>query len=403
MMNKLTALHEGAPSCRINVVFDVYWKTSIKNAERCNRGATSGTQWKNIAPGHNIHQWRKFLSNPESKTSLVEFLVEQWKQPAKRERLQDKSLYVTCGEACYLITKDHWHEIQDLRSIKEEADTRMLLHARHASGDGYGSIIITAEDTDVLILCLCFSKTMACQKCGTQNRTRYIDIGKLASSVGEEVCQGLVGLHALTGCDTVSAFAGRGKLSALKHLKENETYQEAFKRLGEAWDVSADLFDKMQDFVCRLYASSSTTSDVNELRYQLFCAQRGEVESSQLPPCKDCLHMHVLRANYQTAIWRRCLVSEPVVPDPKGCGWTTGDDGSLEIEWMQGSPAPDAVLQLMSCKCACICKLPACVCLENQLKCTDMCKLQTCTNQRSEDEDEVAVELDESDTDDEEN
>ncbi|KAJ4929373.1 hypothetical protein JOQ06_004982 [Pogonophryne albipinna] len=195
----------------------------------------------------------------------------------------------------------------------------------------------------------------------------------------------------------------RGKLSALKHLKENETYQEAFKRLGEAWDVSADLFDKMQDFVCRLYASSSTTSDVNELRYQLFCAQRGEVESSQLPPCKDCLHMHVLRANYQTAIWRRCLVSEPVVPDPKGCGWTTGDDGSLEIEWMQGSPAPDAVLQLMSCKCARICKLPACVCLENQLKCTDMCKLQTCTNQRSEDEDEVAVELDESDTDDEEN
>ncbi|KAK5924834.1 hypothetical protein CgunFtcFv8_017412 [Champsocephalus gunnari] len=58
------ALHEGARSRRIDVVFDVYWKTSIKNAERCNRGATSGTQWKNIAPGHNIHQWRKFLTNP---------------------------------------------------------------------------------------------------------------------------------------------------------------------------------------------------------------------------------------------------------------------------------------------------------------------------------------------------
>ncbi|KAK5904133.1 hypothetical protein CesoFtcFv8_005726 [Champsocephalus esox] len=72
-------------------------------------------------------------------------------------------------------------------------------------------------------------------------------------------------------------------------------------------------------------------------------------------------------------------------------------------QYPQGSPAPDAVLQLMSCKCARICKLPACVCLENQLKCTDVCKLQTCTNQRSEDEDEVAVELDESDPDDEEN
>ncbi|KAI4797815.1 hypothetical protein KUCAC02_024835 [Chaenocephalus aceratus] len=87
--------------------------------------------------------------NPENKTSRVELLVEQRKQPAKRERLQDRSLCVTCGEACHLITKDPWHETQDLRSTREEADLRsMLLHARHASGDGYGSIIITAEDPD---------------------------------------------------------------------------------------------------------------------------------------------------------------------------------------------------------------------------------------------------------------
>ena len=52
--------------------------------------------------------------------------------------------------------------------------------------------------------------------------------------------------------------------------------------------------------------------------------------------------------------------------------------------------------------CACL-QLPDCACLVNQLKCTDMCKLQTCTNQRTEDEDEVAVELDDSDTDDEDN
>ena len=43
------ALHEGAHSLRIHVVFDVYWETSINNAEICNRGSSSGTQWKNIA------------------------------------------------------------------------------------------------------------------------------------------------------------------------------------------------------------------------------------------------------------------------------------------------------------------------------------------------------------------
>ena len=53
---------------------------------------------------------------------------------------------------------------------------------------------------------------------------------------------------------------------------------------------------------------------------------------------------------------------------------------------MRGSPAPDAVLQLLSCKCARSCKLPECTCLVNGFKCTDMCKrkLQTYTNQAEE-------------------
>ena len=179
----------------------------------------------------------------------------------------------------------------------------------------------------------------------------------------------------------------------------------AIAQLGKEWDVSKELFDKIQEFVCRLYASSSSISEVNELRYQLFCARKGQVKYSQLPPCKDCLYMHVLRANYQAAIWRRCLESKPMVPDPKGCGWTTDDNGNLVIEWMHGSPAPDTVLQMISCKYVRACKPPDCTCLVTQLKCTTMCKFQTCTNQRIDNDAEKAEEemdLDESDADDEE-
>ena len=129
------------------------------------------------------------------------------------------------------------------------------------------------------------------------------------------------------------------------------------------------------------------------------------MESSQLPPCRDCLRLHILRANYQSAIWRRSLESEPNIPDHKEHGWTTDDDGALTIQWMQGSPAPEAVLQMLSCKCMRTCKLPDCTCMANQLKCTDMCKLQTCTNQRTDNDDEnVQVDADDShsDSDDEE-
>ena len=57
-----------------------------------------------------------------------------------------------------------------------------------------------------------------------------------------------------------------------------------------------------------------------------------------------------------------------------------------------------------ACKCFKTCKLPDCSCLTNNLKCTEMCKLQTCTNQREEKEDEVedevALTLDDDDDDD---
>ena len=53
-------------------------------------------------------------------------------------------------------------------------------------------------------------------KCFIKRATKYIDIGTLALSIGQDVCQALPGLHSFTGCDTVSAFAGRGRLTALK-------------------------------------------------------------------------------------------------------------------------------------------------------------------------------------------
>ena len=129
--------------------------------------------------------------------------------------------------------------------------------------------------------------------------------------------------------------------------------------------------------------NSATTSSV----------QNGEREIPvSCPLCKDCLYMHILLGNYQAAIWRCCLVSEPVVPDSKGFEWTIDDDGSLSTEWMRGAPAPEAVLQLMSCKCIRACKLPHYVCLVNQLKCTSMCRLQLCTNLTTDDG-EVEVEV----------
>ena len=48
-----------------------------------------------------------------------------------------------------------------------------------------------------------------------------------------DACRALIGMHAFTGCDTVSAFAGKGKAKALKSLLSNKMDQDTFFKLGQ--------------------------------------------------------------------------------------------------------------------------------------------------------------------------
>ena len=86
--------------------------------------------------------------------------------------------------------------------------------------------------------------------CGTKNRIRFLDITKLSRLLGDRISDALIGMHSFNGCDTVSSFAGRGKMATLKQMKSGETYQEAFSELGRSWEVSTDLFQKLMEITC---------------------------------------------------------------------------------------------------------------------------------------------------------
>ena len=75
-------------------------------------------------------------------------------------------------------------------------------------------------------------------KCGSQNRVRYIEITKLMNAFGKNMCQALLGMHTCTGCDTVSAFFGKGKAKALRIVQTDNRYRGTFKQLGKEWVIS---------------------------------------------------------------------------------------------------------------------------------------------------------------------
>ncbi|MES9881053.1 MAG: hypothetical protein ABW185_09250 [Sedimenticola sp.] len=392
------AFQSGSSSDRIDVVFDVYKESSIKQAERDHRGANDGLSFTTIIATHKIKNWRRLLASSTSKQKLVHFFADDWKE--KKARLGDKVVYVTDEETCYKISRETVEDVEDLKSTHEEADTRLLLHAKHAADAGYSSVTIVADDTDIMVLALAFVNIINCKiymRCGSKTRTRLIIIDKMAAALGHGVCDSLLGLHVFTGCDTVSAFSGQGKLKGLKLLQQDQTFQEAFSTLGQQWQFQDDLFPIIQEFTCKLYAARTPIRQVNELRYQLWRAKKGSVESGQLPPCEDSLYQHTLRSNYQSAIWRRSLGAEADVPPAQpNHGWMT-EDGRLAIRWMTSSPAPQSILEFISCKCSRSCQLPRCQCMSNGLRCTEECRLQECSNMLNTDDDVTTLDAFEDD------
>ena len=90
------------------------------------------------------------------------------------------------------------------------------MHAVHAAGSKFASVVIVSEDTDVLVLLLTFKSFVPSStfiKCGSQTRVKYIEVSRVVESIGASVCRSLLGFHAFSGCDRASAFAGHGKVA----------------------------------------------------------------------------------------------------------------------------------------------------------------------------------------------
>ena len=60
----------------------------------------------------------------------------------------------------------------------------------------------------------------------------------------------LTGLHSLTGCDTVSAFAGKNKYKALQLALSNASYVRALTEIGANLVLTEDTMSKLSCASC---------------------------------------------------------------------------------------------------------------------------------------------------------
>lgn len=193
IFSSLIKLAQHWNATRLDFVVDRYPALSIKNTERRRRAEAGVQKVRIFNKGQNVpKQWKKYLSCGENKESLMEFLREHWSTCKSSQLVGISMLYVTSREKCYVLShsvaEDDLvcsNEISVLESNHEEADTRMLLHAKHAAAT-YDRVIIKSPDTDVFILCLAIQQNIGkdvFMMTGTGNKFRCIPISTICDSL----------------------------------------------------------------------------------------------------------------------------------------------------------------------------------------------------------------------------
>jgi len=127
-----------------------------------------------------------------------------------------------------------------------------------------------------------------------------------------------------TGCDQVSQFVGKGKLTCFGKWKSLPEATDAF------WDISHPLLSipdgtisLLEKFVAHLF-NGDISLPVDENRKHLV-TKHGKLPQ-KIPPTSDALSLHIRRSTYLGGhIWGQADCAAPSMPSPSEWGWVQKD------------------------------------------------------------------------------
>lgn len=352
---------------RLDVVWDMYSPNSLKQHARDMRGR--GMRRRVVGHGTVPGNWQSFLRRNENKAELFAFLAKH----VQSLNVQGKQIISTFNEDVISSTAVDKDGLAPC--THEEGDTRVLLHTAHAAKKGFKRVMIRTVDTDVVVLCVSYMTKLDVEELwiafGVGKQLRYIPAHIIASNLSRGVCTGLPFFHAVTGCDTVSSFCGRGKKTSYDTWKTFPAVTPVFCELSaNPRPVSEQEMQEIERFVVLLYSRTCPLSRVNEARQSLFAQSSRSLEN--IPPSQAALAEHIKRATFQAGfIWGQALIPMPVVPNPSDWGWTWSDDRWSPV-WTTLPEASKSCHELIHCGCRKSCR-GLCKCYKASLQCTALC------------------------------
>lgn len=367
---------------RLDAVWDTYTASSLKSQTREKRGRGLRTRVSANVPLPKGSSWQKFLLNSDNKDEFFQFLAEE----LHRLTSDMDVLLLTTKEQMVLSNKP-----TDLSSVspckQEEADTRMILHLRHAAEQGHKKAYLRTVDSDVVILAVSLFHDLGLSEVwvgfGTGKTYKDIPVHHIAQQLGPRSCQALAFFHAFTGCDCVSAFHRIGKKTAWNAWSTLPAITDTFIAITHAptcLTMDSQHMRLLERLTVIMYSKTCAFFSVNEARQFLYTVA-GKTSLEIIPPTQHALYQHARRAVLMADTWRQALTKEPEIANPADWGWEWNPRTRVWLPYWTVLPdVTEACVLLVSCGCKVACR-GNCKCSRAGLRCSKVCKCQGgCTN-----------------------
>ena len=186
--------------------------------------------------------------------------------------------------------------IEDSDFCHEEADISMVSHVLNAAASGKHVIRVISDDTDVFVLLVfwVYQNNLQCKVQMQHWDGSILDINATCHELGFK-CLQLLGVHALSGCDTTSYPFKKGKLTAIKVLK-NGNFQGLYDVLGNVDANKDELLEAGKAFFLALYRQPSDIS-MEMARFLIYTKNKKSPEIMSLSPTSENPWFHILRTH----------------------------------------------------------------------------------------------------------
>ena len=327
------------------------------------------------------------MKNPQNKEELYEMCMT-FLHERSLEKV-DMTIYVTKNSRVLSNRGPSFFE----PSNHIEADTRVALFVKHALQNGLRKILVRTGDTDVVFILVGQCRTFMRldenlqlfvdmhSSSSNKGSSSYIDIVKIATSIGIDRSVGLPLLHAYSGCDYTPSFYGIGKSKWFDTYLLHPEVMDMFTRIVENPEsVQEAEIVKVTQYTLAVYGVDDPKKGLLEGRFDRLTSKKINTFRS-LPPSPGAAIIQFRKAVHIAAhIWGKAC--EPEITPPNMCsplqGWKKVGE-NVEHIWTV-TPEPTNKDRYALCKKTCGCRKKQnicqgkCSCREADMPCLYLCQ-----------------------------